>query len=237
MMNLTQHLDSMRHALGKTPNSKHRLIDSFNQAGRALFMHHNWSWKSRGPELLPIPAGVERVELPDDFGQLIHVDVANSTVFAVKPVSLSTIMRMRSSAGYEAQVLYMAFLTGRGQATTTSEGNSPKVAELWPTPGEARSNVYITYRAEWIDLEETPNANDVPNIPAEWERALMLWARKNAVEIENQEQPAEGGALQDELERLIRYDAGIQPDMGRPTTRVRRGGEGSRRPHGLIGPY
>lgn len=237
MMTLTQHLDSMRHALGKRPNSRHRLIDSFNQAGQALYAHHEWSWKNRGPEQLVIPAGASQIPLPEAFGQIIDVAVNNSTVFDVVMVAVPTIMRMRSNLGYESQRMYLAFRTGSEQATLSSPANQPKLAEVWPVQDSERTDVSIFYRAEWFDMDETTHAKAVPPIPAMWERALMLWARKNAIEIENQEQAPESGPLEQELSRLVGYDAGIQPNMGRPLNRVRRNHDLVRRPHGLIGPY
>lgn len=237
MMTLTQHLDSMRHALGKTPNSKHRLIDSFNQAGRALFAHHEWTWKNRGPETLVIPAGASQIPLPEDFGQVVDVSVNNSTVFDVQLVSVPAIMQFRANLGYESQRMYLAFRTGSPQATLTTPANLPKVAEVYPVQDSERTDVSIFYTAEWFDMDETTHDQAVPPIPAMWERALMLWARKNAVEIENQEQAPESGPLARELEMLIGYDAGTQPNMGRPLNRVRRNHDIARRPHGLIGPY
>ena len=216
MLTLSQHLDMMRHALGKTPNSRHNLADTFNRAGRALVTSHPWAWRMRPPVTLIIPANTDRVALPADFDQVIKVTSDETLVYSVKMVDVEDIMRRRSSLIFEPLTLYIAFHVGRGQQTSTSPADDPRYAEIWPQQSTERSDIQLHYVAGWIDMDEKADADAVPNVPANFEQALILWARKYALDLENQEQSHEAKALEEELVRLRMFDAGVQTQFSSP---------------------
>lgn len=236
MLTLESHLNLMKHALGKTPDSRHLLIDTFNRAGNALYTYHRWSWRSKGPSTLAIPASSEQVTLPKDFGELVGISSTNTNVFQVRPTTVEDIMLMRGSQTYDSLALYIAFRVAGAPGTSTSPINEYPVAEIYPTQSTARTDVKLHYLSRWVEMDETADPKAIPPIPAEWEQALVLMARKYAVELENQEQAFEERPLQMELDRLINYDGTRQINLGRPMHSVRGNYQGTAYPHSRVGP-
>lgn len=236
MLTLEKHLNLMKHALGKTPDSRHLLIDTFNRAGNALYTYHRWSWRSKGPTTLAIPASSEQVQLPKDFGELISISSTNTNVFRVHPTTVADIMLMRGTQTYDSLALFIAFRVSGSPGTLTSPINEYPIAEIFPTQATARTDVKLHYLSRWVDMDETQDPQAVPPVPAEWEQALVLMARKYAVELENQEQAFEERALETELSRLVMYDGGRQVNLGRPMHSVRGYYQGTAYPHSRVGP-
>ena len=239
MLTVKKHLDLMKHALGKTPDSRHLLLDTFNRAGGALYVEHPWSWRHASPVVLDVPASSQQALLPMDFGQMVNVQSTNTNVFRVYPTTMSQIMLLRSDQVYDANSLWIAFRVNGGQPTTTSYGNQQPVAEIFPTQATARTDIKLHYLTRWVDFDdETLDANDVPPIPAEFEHALTLWARKFAAEVENREQgvAVETQMLREELDRLKNYDGSLQVNMGQPRHSVGSYAVGAGRPFSRIGP-
>lgn len=215
------YLDIMAHALGKTPDSRHKLIHDLNDAGRALVLAHEWAWRTRAGVTLDIVAGQDYVELPDDFGSVVDVSVLNSTVYTIHLTTVEDINNKRAWEQFDAINLFMAFDVG-ADGETDQDGVEENRALIWPTPQTARSDIKLTYRKKWSDLEaEDPDR--VPSIPRDFERSLVLFARSFAVDIENQVDPYENQALfgaTGEIQRLILNDAGRQTNMGPPKHNV-----------------
>lgn len=211
------YLDLMRHALGKSPAAGHVLIDTFNDAGRALVNAHTWRWRNSPPVLLPIEANLDYVLLPADFGQIKALHTENSQVFQVIQTTMEDIQRRRNWQEYDPGALFISFDASDRQLY--DDNHQPhRRAEIYPRQSAARSDVSMTYLRTWIDMSEH-DENRVPEIPASWERSLVLFARAFAVDIENQVQPYENQALfgpSGEIARLIAEDAGRQTNFGRP---------------------
>ena len=235
MRNVQSYLDLMRHALGKVPNSRHVIIDTFNDAGRAMVNAHGWSWRNRPPANLLIRAGDTTVLLPADFGELISMEISDSVEFRVIPTSVADIEHRRAVAIFDSLTIWMAFDVGASQVTRDQPANS-KVAEIYPAQESDRTDVRLHYRATWIDCTAA-DTKRVPNIPRDWERSLVLFSRAFVQDIENQQDPYENQALfgpNGEIARLKRADASTQVDLGQPLHSVMRGRSGQGRPFSTI---
>lgn len=231
------YLDLMRHALGKTPQARHKLIDTLNDAGRALVTAHTWTWRTSRPTMLPIPAGQEYVVLPADFGQVVSIYTKNSQLFRVMQTSLDDIGNRRNWDDFDPGVLYISF-DGSDTQITDDQSQPHRRAEIYPAQDTARNDVEMIYLRTWVDLTEANNSA-VPNIPPEFERSLVLFARAFAVDIENQVEPYERQALfgpSGEIGRLMMEDANRQRTQGRPQHSVTASSRsGYRYPHRRIG--
>lgn len=232
---VTNYIDLMKHALGKTPDARHDLGHTFNDAGRALVNAHPWSWRTRSSVPVTLIAGQQYATLPEDFGEIVDVSATYSQTITVQQTSLADLNRRRSFGQYDAMILFVAFEDGYDGPTDT-DGTQQNRMQVYPTPAADRSDILITYRAKWIDQDQT-NGNRVPNIPRDWERSLILFARSFAVDIENQVDPYENQALYGptgEVQRLIVADAGRQTNHGRPLHNVLSAGRGGYYPHRRI---
>lgn len=221
----TQYLDLMKHALGKIPDSRHRLIDTLNDAGRALVNAHPWSWRVSPPVMLPIVANQTWVELPEDFGQMRDIYTTASQVFSVRETTLRDINNRRNWDDYDAGIMYITF-EGSDRQQTNDAGQPHRRAEIYPAQPTARTDIMLVYHRNWVDLDED-DGDRVPEIPANFERSLVLFARAFAVDIENQVSPYESEALfgpTGEIARLVFEDGGRQVDRGRPVHSVRASG-------------
>lgn len=235
---LKQYLDLMKHALGKTPDSRHRLIDTFNDAGRALVTAYPWRWRVSPPVVLPIVAGQSWIELPADFGQVQSLYFEGSQITRVIQTTLADINSRRQWQEFEPGALWITF-EGSDRQTVDDTGQPHRRADIYPTQADGRTDLRMSYLRGWVDMRED-DENKVPEIPANWERSLVLFARSFAVEIENQTDPYEVQALfgpSGEIARLVAEDAGRQRNMGRPTHSVAAAayGAGGLRPHRRIG--
>lgn len=232
------YVNMMRHALGKTPtqtgNKAHKLIQDLNDAGRALVNDHPWSWRTRTRCPLDLIANQPFVDLPEDFGEVIDVSTEGGTSITVVQTSIQDINRFRQWNQYDAYSLHIAFKDAFEEPT--GDGVNQLRAQIFPTPAADRSDVYLTYRASWVDLDES-DLNRVPVIPRDWERSLVLFSRSFAIDIENQVDPYENQALfgpSGELARLRTHDASRQSDYGLPRHDVLSRGKGVVRPHRSI---
>lgn len=231
-----KYLDLMKHALGKVPDARHSLIDTFNDAGRALVNAHPWRWRVSPPVTLPILAGESWVRLPADFGQVQEVYVPGNQVVRVVQTTLGELARLRGWQDFEPGLIWISF-EGSDRQHYDSQNQPHRRAEIHPVQSADRDDVKIVYLRTWVDMTEL-DLNKVPEIPAGWERALSLFARAFAVSTENQTDPYEMQELfgpTGEIARLIAEDAGRQTNMGRPAHSVARNARGGVfRPHRKI---
>ncbi len=231
----TDYLDLMKHALGKTPDSRHRLLHTFNDAGRALVNAHQWRWRARNRVMLNLVSGQPYIELPEDFGELVDINVDNAQTFTVIPTTIADINRRRAWGQYDALSLFVAFDSGH-ETNSDEDGIMENRAEIYPTPASSRSDIVVSYFAKWVDMDEN-DGDRVPLIPRDWERSLVLFARSFAVDIENQIDPYENRALFGpigEIERLKEVDGLRQVNRGRPINNVLSRGRDIYYPHRRI---
>lgn len=231
MRKVSDYLALMEHGMGKTPAPGHNLIDTFNDAGRALFIaaegppyHHTWSWVKNASATLNIYANTTEVDLPPDFGQLLAVAIGNRTAEQVEVVDARHFIELKQAITPPSLRFFLCFDTGPSHKP--KDGTPRKVAAIWPTPAASRSDVLITYSRTWRDM----GANDgglTPNVPAEYERLLALMARAYAVSYEDQIPTIETPEAAAELVRLVAFDSGKATDAGRPTYSVSQAAKGS----------
>ena len=223
MLNVGQHIDLMSHGLGKTPDSRHSLYATFNRAGRALFTRHSWTWRQQGPISLPAVADQDYIELPLNFGGELESWIPNTSghLFLEK-CSLGYLARLRATQTTNVVTgrfcIYYPGWAGQGGA----EDEPTRRALLYPTPTtNADPTIQLIYRRRWVEVS-TDDTKRVPDIPSEFEHALILLARSFAVCVENQRAPYEDGPYQAEIARLIAEDATAQANLGRMTGGVDR---------------
>lgn len=219
---LQKYLDLMTHGLGKTPDSRHLLIDTFNDAGKALYTlaegapyFHSWSWLTADNVDFTIPGGsVERVELPADFGTFLSLGFRSAPGRSVQTVDMSTLNRLRQATPIvNSRTVYMCFDVGESQAN--GESTPKKIAAFWPAREDDLTGLELVYRRTWVDMAQA-DGNRIPNIPAEWDRLLVLLSRAFAIHIEDQAAAMEDENVKPELDRLVHFDAGRMPNKGGP---------------------
>lgn len=55
---VNDYISLMSHALGKTPDSRHALIDTFNDAARYVFEYRPWAFRKTGPRYLSMVSDI-----------------------------------------------------------------------------------------------------------------------------------------------------------------------------------
>ena len=225
---LQNYIDLMSHGLGKTPDVRHQLVQTFNDAGRALFtccegapFQHSWGWILRDNVPFTIPGNqVQEVQLPDDFGTFVSLEYQRSFVGRVVTTTPGELNRVRRIFNVDPLRIYICFDVGEKQLN--AQQGPRKVAAFWPPRDDDQTGLMLTYRRTWVDAEVNPQTlnlvdpNAVPDIPQEYERLLVLLARAFAVHIEDQAEAFESQAIQQEVARLVDWDAGKQINKGPP---------------------
>lgn len=223
--NVTDLINLMKHGLGRIPDSRHRLIDTLNDAGRALFhvaeqgpWFHQWNWLVRDNVDFTLPGGsVEEVELPADFGSLVAINKADTLVGGIQQISAAKLSLLRRSVSVTQLRSYICFEVGSTQAT--GDATPRKVAAFWPPRTDALTGLTLTYVRAWVDLVES-DGQRIPDIPQIFDRLLMLMARAYAIHLEDQAEAAEDPLVVNEINRLVQHEATMQPNFGRPTHSV-----------------
>lgn len=218
------YIDLMRHSLGRTPDPAHDLWATLNDAGRAVFncaedapWFHEWSWRARYEVPLTLTAGASVIDLPADFQEVVNVQIPGQLINRVNQQNLLAVSRLSGTNITGSQTIYMAFDSGRTQASTAVLVTP--TATIWPPQATTRSDLRITYLAGWTELAQAaPTA--LPNIPIEWERLLLLTARSMAYKIETQNDSIDSADIPREISRLVGLDAGKQQDIGKPSFSV-----------------
>lgn len=218
MRNAGEYIGLMTHALGKTPDARHNLWHTFNDAGRALFTRHAWGWKMQGPIDLPAVANQDYIDLPEDFGGELESWIPNTGSYQfLEKTTLQMIAQLRAT-------LTTNIVTGRfciffpGWTTQDSAETGPtRRALLYPTPtADANPIIQLIYRRRWVEVAED-DVERIPNIPLEMERALVCLCRSMAWHVENQGPCQDDADYELEIARLIRDDATDQPTLGKMT--------------------
>lgn len=215
-----QLIEAMRHRLGKTPSSRHQLIDSLNEAGRAIFtaaegppLYHSWTWVTVENAPLPIPADVEEVDVPADLGQVVSIRQESQRYFRVRLVDIELIHRLRSLPRTDTLDFYMAF--DRGGPQPSFDAPPIKRASIYPKQDQPRTDISISYTRTWVDYLP-PTLDRVAPVPAEWHGLLRLKCQITAMQREDDNVGSDMDAYMQELERLVGYDARRQTDYGPP---------------------
>lgn len=229
MLNAGEIIGLMQHALGKVPDSRHNLWATLNRAGRALYLESDWGFRTQAFSL-PAVANQAYIELPDDWGGILDVSIpAVGTFTYIQQTSLRDILALRANAtlGSITGVVRVFFPMWSGQASIEDQPTSR--AELYPTPSVAAQPTLTGYYTRvWKNIAYDPvlNTGDneaIPNLPDEFEQALVSKARGLAWSTENQQPSIDDTLYAAELQRLKLDDEGAQKDFGRP-----RGGASSR---------
>lgn len=218
MLNAGQHIDLMKHGLGKTPDARHDLWATFNRAGRYLVTAHDWYWRTKGPVDLPAVASQSFLYLPDDFGGEVESYVPNNGSFTyIQKVTLRelAVLRTENVTSVRTGVFYIYYPMWEDQDSREDEPR-PR-AEIYPTPTtNAEPTVQLIYNKRWAEIDANDTAA-IPNIPREFEHALVLAARAYAWALENQTDPHEDAQLARELARLVEEDGRRQRTWGKMT--------------------
>lgn len=234
-MRVTQtYLDLMDHGIGKSPAAGHVLLETLNDAGRHLYSFHAWTWRSAGPADLATVEDQSYVDLPADFAAIDDAVIDNtvdhdSEFRRVELVSSDAILRLRQSRSQpRGDILSIYFPQWATQADTTSEPTMR--ALLYPTPQTGLApTLSMTYQRRWVELADGSEGTQVPNIPREMERALVLLARAHAMQNEGQYDNAEREFTLAfaELGRLVAEDSRRQVQIGviQGATAQRKAGE------------
>lgn len=220
MLTFGRYIEMMGHALGKTPDSRHQLYDTLNQAGRALWTAgmrqpfiHEWSWTKKTNKTIEIPALVDAVVLPRDFGNYQSAKLSTTAAGSVLVIDRDKMQEYRSLQSTPSLNLYLCFDSEPVQLRGT--GPARKTMQVYPQQSAARTDLKVTYRAQWAEIDAS-DADATPPFDPDYERLFMMVARAFAVETENRRDPFEKGPIAEELERLVLLDLMHQPQISQP---------------------
>lgn len=211
-----QYIDLMSHALGKTPDSRHDLYATYNDAGRALFSEHHWTWRQVGPTTLTVLSGNDFVDLPADMGGVVTAWVIDASSFdRLALVPLETIAALRASTinNVQSGLIYIHFPMWAGQSSPDEQPT--RRAIIYPTAA-ADITINLVYRKDWSTVTTGDSAR-IPSIPDKFERALKLISRSMAWHLENQSPCQEDSDYIAEIARLKIEDASMQTTVGKMT--------------------
>lgn len=220
MLTFGRYIEMMTHALGKTPDARHSLWETLNQAGRALWTAgmrqpflHEWSWTQRVDKVIEIPASVDQVVLPRDFGSYRSVRLASTASGQVIVIDQDEMQEKRSLLSAPSLNLYLCFDSPPVQFQGT--GPSRATMQVYPAQEAARTDLRMTYRSQWPEIDVN-DAGATPPFDPDFERLFMMISRGFAFETENRRDPFESGPLAAELERLVLVDLLKQPQIRQP---------------------
>ncbi len=212
------YLDLMKHAIGKTPDDRHKLINSLNWAGRQLWTEWDWSFKKRGPFRLGAAADQEWFDLPDDYDHILtavidRTDTASYSYSILRSATLNEIQNLRTQAVQWSDGFYVNWPHYSSQPSRLVEPK--RRAMCYPTPLTDNDPIItINYMGRWAEISDQ-DTGVVPNIPIEYEQALALLCRAIAIHLEDQQLAAEDPLYQAEIKRLRTNDALGHPRVGR----------------------
>lgn len=188
-LTVQEYLDLMTHGAGETPPSAVSLLKAFNRAGRRLVNAARWSWRTTGPVRLSTVAGEQTVPLPSDFRHLLSLTIDTddgASVYArCLPSTVEQIMRCRESLSVvSAGVLLFAV---DGSEPGGGEEHARRLLHLWPTPSaDALPRLMLTYRRGWRTLTDAEQTSGVPDIPEDFEDALVSACRAAVWHLQNE---------------------------------------------------
>lgn len=214
MRTAQQMVDLITLRLGQTPDSRHDLWADLNEAGREVFTQIPWNMRRAAPTTLVAVASQEFIALPSDWAQLDSVNPQNAGSWSVQLVTIADIMRMRSTPGtFDAGTTFIAFGAWVTQAAVNA--SPTQRCEIYPTPTTNGSpTLNVTYLRRWRELS-SGSGTDLPNIPNEFEAALVAKFTAIAWRREYGEAHPDEALYLAEIERLKAEEAGQQVFVGR----------------------
>jgi len=220
MLTVAGYVGYMRHALGKTPDSRHVLLDTLNAAGRYLFQCHDWTWKMTGPVDLVAKADQDWITLPVDFQNCVTIYIDNTdgntaSFTSVQQVDLLKLTRFKQDQfdNTYAGAFYINFPLW----TQPSQGQSQMRAFVYPTPEtDGQPTMKLIYNRRWKELDD-PESTEYVNIPVDFEQTLKLLCRAFALRMENPESDSADRTMMEanlHIDKLKGYDGQRQIEQG-----------------------
>lgn len=160
MVSIKQLISHVEHTLGgKVNNGLGGSIAVVNAAGRHFHAMHPWEWAKRASAPLNFISGVTSVSLPDDFGDLLSVESANSLIRRTQTVTIDEILRLRTSnLPLDGWVTKVAV-----NWRISDDDRMQPYLEMWPTPSaDSESAMTLFYRAKWPDATDDATIVYVP---------------------------------------------------------------------------
>lgn len=221
-------------AVGFDLTDGHDLINDLNAAGEEIVCMHGWNWRNNAEAILHAVAGQPYIVLPADFGEA-PLFVGLSEMQSVCEVSRADLLRLRHSAAVSVGGDWYVSPLSYSQDPEPTGLPSPRL-DIVPTPSESGPIMAMQYKRRWRRLS-ADDANARPNMPDEFEAALLHRARAKAMVAEGmyEEAAQENAAADSALSVLVEADQRSVINAG-----VARGGAGrfeSRRPTQRLGPY
>ena len=146
-----------------------------NEAGRALYMMHDWSFRQRPPVNVSFVADQSTYSLPADFDQPHHIVMDASIYNQFSWSTWEQIATMERST--HTSVFQYYGCTVRPEATL-GQADATLQLRVWPTPAAALADALsIWYWGNWKELTA---AGHKPDIPSWMEGAYITLAREIA---------------------------------------------------------
>lgn len=214
MVAVSQLIGHVEHTLGGAVSPQlGGSLAVVNAAGRHLFSMHPWASASRATASLGFSANQEWIPLPEDFGEIDTIAAVNGLERVVRTTTMSEIVRMRTinvtTGIWRFVVAVNWYLDGDNLV-------QPRL-EIWPTPtADADSQLYLTYRARWVECtSDTVDAR----VPWFMESLLAELCRAFARGWEMEDQATLAARLADiqagpVFAAAVKHDTGVQSNLG-----------------------
>lgn len=197
MQTLAQLTALASHALGGTPDARVDLTNLVNMACRRVVHAHSWSWRHVNTTVSG-SIGSNVVTLPADFDSVagkVHPTNAGVPVLVTTP---GDILERQGRSMSDVSAIRVGF--GVHSATGTPQ----MLIDPVPTVN-GQPVLRMVYLRRWVNLPASPSSA-VPNIPDQWEWALVLAIRGLAKQLED-DNPNELLLADAELARLKEEDS------------------------------
>jgi hypothetical protein len=149
-----------------------------NDALMDFVISREWKWRRRNASLAVVE-GQDYVELPEDFGQLDSLMLANGVGRAAFATVMDRINEYRQGTSVQIDNVN-AFYYCLGWSPQVFADQPPRARiELWPTPSDTIEN-YIVLSYRFVP-QKLVSSTDVPNIPAFCHPALKQWMQAYAM--------------------------------------------------------
>lgn len=223
MMTCGQIIEEMLNAVGKTRESVPTVDpwDVLNEAGHRLVNFRDWTWRTVGPVDVRAKAGQDYIELPYDFDAVISAAAINSGTSRTTIIGLGRLIGMQAANNQSlGSGWFVAFDTVR--PTTAKSEKIGRRLYVWPRPqADGVPTLRLVYKSRWSTMSEKMDVDTRPNVPDEYQRALVMLARGFFVQRVEQRDPDLGAAME-EINAMAMADGRRQMEYG-PITGTRLG--------------
>ena len=205
-----------QQARGGAPSAELTDLEVVNDAGNHLYTMHRWKFADRAPVTLDLVANQEWVDLPGDFGQLIHIARGTQGFQFVSPYTLNQRRAIGVTATAGSGNTFWVTTALRPTKTVSGRPQTPRTTVLLivPTPStSSTAAATLAYRAGWVRLLAD---SDLAEVPIYAENLLKTIVRAFALGYEEDSLEERLGRLRasDVYRSCADHDGTVQQEWG-----------------------